>query len=89
MTRAPATTLHATERQQLEISVAHGSLEHAHYPVVVGHNQGMPLNGAEGFLDQRLGGRLSERLLLNAYAEEEGVAVAVALIGPRPLLLHA
>ena len=66
------------ERQRLEIRVAHGSLEHAHYPLVVGHNQGMPLNGAEGFLDGRLGGRLSERLLLGAYAEEEGIAVAVA-----------
>jgi hypothetical protein len=68
----------AHESQQLEIRVAHGSLEHAHYPVVVGHNQGMPLNGAEGFLDERLGRRLSERLLLGAYAEEEGIAVSVS-----------
>jgi hypothetical protein len=62
--------------QLLEIRVVHGSLEHARYPVVVGHNQGMPLDGAEGFLNKCLDGRLAERLLLGAYAEQEGSPAA-------------
>jgi hypothetical protein len=64
--------------QRLEIRVVHGSLEHALYPVVVGHNQGMPLEGAEGFLNKQLGGRLAERVLLGAYAEQEGSAISVS-----------
>src|SRR6185437_6451290 len=64
--------------QLLEIRVVHGSLEHARYPVVVGHNQGMPLDGAEGFLNKCLDGRLAERLLLGAYAEQEGSAISVS-----------
>jgi hypothetical protein len=61
----------------LEIRVVHGSLEHADFPVAVGHYQGMPLDGAEGYLDRCLGGRLSEQLLLGVYAEQEGSAVVV------------
>ena len=64
--------------QRLEIRVVHGSLEHARYPVVVGHNQGMPIDGAEGFLDKCLNGRLRERLLLGAYADQEGSAISVS-----------
>lgn len=57
----------------------HGSLEHASEPVAVGHYQGTPVAGAEAALDRCLGGLLSDRLLLGAYAEQEGSAV---LIGP-------
>lgn len=52
----------------------HGSLELAGEPVAVGHYHGMPISGAEGFLDKQLGGLLSDRLLLGVYAEEEGTA---------------
>jgi hypothetical protein len=62
----------------LDVRVVHGSLEHAAFPVVVGHYQGMPLDGAEGAIDRCLGGLLKERLLLGAYAEQEGSAVAIA-----------
>lgn len=55
----------------------HGSLEHADFPVAVGHYQGLPLDGAEGFLDRCLSGRLTEQLLLGVYAEQEGSAVVV------------
>ena len=65
----------------LEIRIVHGSLEFATDPVAVGHYQGMPINGAEGFLNQKLGGLLADRLLLGVYAEEEGSAV---LVGPLP-----
>src|SRR6266496_3525055 len=63
--------------QVLEARVVHGSLEHADFPVAVGHYHGMPLQGAEGFLDRCLGGRLTEQLLLGLYAEQEGSAVVV------------
>lgn len=62
----------------LRVRVVHGSLEHAEFPVVVGHYQGMPLDGAEGAVDHCLDGLLRERLLLGAYAEQEGSAVSIA-----------
>lgn len=62
----------------LHVRVVHGSLEHAEFPVVVGHYQGMPLDGAEGAVDKCLDGLLKERLLLGAYAEQEGSAVSIA-----------
>lgn len=61
----------------LSVTLVHGSLEDASDPVAVGHYQGTPLAGAEGALDQCLGGLLQERLLLGAYAEQEGTAIAV------------
>jgi hypothetical protein len=65
----------------LQVRVVHGSLEFAAEPVAVGHYQGMPLTGAEGFLNDRLRGLLGDRLLLGMYAEQEGSAV---LVGPLP-----
>ena len=62
---------------RLAVSVVHASLEHARWPLAVGHVQGMPLRGAEGVLDRRLGGRLSDRLLVGAYPDVEGQAVFV------------
>ena len=62
---------------RLEVRVVHGSLEHAEYPVAVGHYQGMPLDGAEKALDGCLDGLLTERLRLGAFAEQEGTAVLV------------
>jgi hypothetical protein len=62
----------------LDVRVVHGSLEHAEFPVVVGHYQGMPLDGAEGAIDRCLDGLLRERLALGAYAEQEGSAVSIA-----------
>ena len=67
-----------TERAQpVVVRVVHGSLEHAEFPVAVGHYQGMPLDGAEGAIDHCLGGLLSERVLLGAYADQEGSAVSI------------
>lgn len=62
----------------LHVRVVHGSLEHAEFPVAVGHYQGMPLDGAEGAIDKCLGGLLKERMLLGAYAEQEGTTVSIA-----------
>lgn len=69
------------DRHVLNVRVVHGSLEFATEPVAVGHYQGMPITGAEGFLDRQLGGLLADRLLLGVYAEQEGTAV---LVGPIP-----
>jgi hypothetical protein len=67
----------AERPRPIEVRVVHGSLEHAEFPVAVGHYQGMPLDGAEGAVDRCLGGLLSERVLLGAYAEQEGSAVSI------------
>ena len=55
----------------IAVEVVHESLEHARYPVVVGHYRGSPLEGAEGYVDDRLGGVLSRRQLLGLYPEDE------------------
>jgi hypothetical protein len=61
----------------LELRVLHGSLEEASEPVAVGHYQGMPLEGAEGFLDSCLGHKLADRLQLGVYPDQEAGAVFV------------
>lgn len=55
------------ELLSLRISVAHGSLTHARFPLAVGHYQKDTLVNAESFLDRRLGGALSERYRLGLY----------------------
>jgi CHAT domain len=74
-TRKKAHTKEASRR--LGITLVHGSLEDATDPVAVGHYQGTPLAGAEGALDQCLGGLLQERLVLGTYADQEGTAIAI------------
>jgi hypothetical protein len=66
-----------TSARRLRVTLVHGALEDAKHPVVVGHYQGTPLAGAEGALDECLGGLLNERLLLGTYAEQPGSAISV------------
>ncbi|MGH8977301.1 MAG: esterase/lipase family protein, partial [Acidimicrobiia bacterium] len=70
---ATATAVETTEeidddyddsRQIVRIAAVHASLEHAAHPLIVGHFRGVALQGAGQFLDARLGGRLSTRLML-------------------------
>ena len=61
----------------------HASLECAQHPVLVGHFMGTPIDGAESFLDARLGHRLRRRELLGQYPEELGESLIVDT--PRPL----
>lgn len=61
----------------LELRVVHGSLEEASQPVAVGHYQGMPLEGAEGFLDACLNRRLADRVQLGVYPDQETGAIFV------------
>ena len=60
---------------RIEISVVHGSLEYAHYPVMVGHCEGATLKGAEAFVDDRLQGLLSKRQMIGQYPQQPGEAV--------------
>ena len=46
-------------RDQLEVSVRHGDLQCADYPLLLGHAAGTPLAGAEGRCDALLGGALT------------------------------
>ena len=55
------------ERPVLRVSVVHGDVRCSHGAIVVGHQDGTPIAGAERALDQRLGGVLNRRIGLNAY----------------------
>ena len=62
---------------KLAVKVFHGSLERAAHPVLVGHYQATPLSGAEGFIDRRYGGRLSDRLAIDRYPGAIGESLLV------------
>ncbi|MGH9226338.1 MAG: CHAT domain-containing protein [Acidimicrobiales bacterium] len=68
----------------LHIHVLHGSLLFASYPVLVGHYRGDPIAGAEGYLDARLDGRLSNRQVLDRYPREIGEVVRLTNDRDRP-----
>lgn len=74
-------TAHEADREEiapLEVTVVHGSIDRAAHPVIVGHYRATPLSGAEGFLDDRMGGRLSDRLARDLYPGEIGQSLYVA-----------
>ena len=68
----------------LRLRVLHGSLLFAAYPVLVGHYRGDPIGGAEGYLDARLEGRLSNRQVLDRYPREIGEVVRLTNDRDRP-----
>lgn len=63
--------------QRVRVAAVHGSLECAGRHVLVGHFAGTPIGGAEAFLDERLGRRLSTRQLLGQYPERVGETIVV------------
>ncbi|MCW5620743.1 MAG: CHAT domain-containing protein [Burkholderiales bacterium] len=65
------------EQAQLKVSVVHGDLQHARYPVMVGHYEGDTIGGAEGYLDRRLKGALSQRYDLGLYPGALGSNIVV------------
>ncbi|MGI8685289.1 MAG: CHAT domain-containing protein [Acidimicrobiales bacterium] len=67
----------ASGLQRVRVEAVHGSLECAGHHVVVGHFLGVPISGAEAFLDERLGRRLSGRQSLGLYPERVGESVIV------------
>jgi tetratricopeptide (TPR) repeat protein/pimeloyl-ACP methyl ester carboxylesterase len=60
------------ERHIMRISVAHGDLARAQYPVAVGHYLGDTLVSAEARLDKYLEGRLSELFRMDLYPGQQG-----------------
>jgi tetratricopeptide (TPR) repeat protein len=65
-------------------SVVHGDLRHAQFAVMAGHYEGDTISGAEGYLDRRLDGALSQRYELGIYAGALGSSTVV-LREPGPL----
>ncbi len=52
---------------QIDVTMVHGDLRFARHPVLVGHYQGDPINGAEAVLDQCLSNHLNEVRNLGLY----------------------
>jgi beta-lactamase superfamily II metal-dependent hydrolase/tetratricopeptide (TPR) repeat protein len=69
--------------QSVRVGAVHSSLECARHHVLVGHFLGSPIAGAEGYLDQRLDLRLSNRARLGLYPEQKGQSICVDT--PRPV----
>jgi CHAT domain-containing protein len=69
----------------LKVSVVHGDLRAAKYPVAVGHYEGDVIVNAEAALDKCLGGRLRQRFDLGGYPGPEGTVEIIRLAkGYRP-----
>ena len=52
---------------RIQVSLCHGDLAYAKYPVLVGHYEGDTIISAEKQLDERLGGALSRQTQLGLY----------------------
>jgi CHAT domain-containing protein/pimeloyl-ACP methyl ester carboxylesterase len=61
-----------TVAKRFRVTVCHGDLAAAKYPVAVGHYVGDSINGSEAVLDRRLNGLLSRRHKLGVYPGPEG-----------------
>ncbi len=68
----------------LRVSVVHGSLEHATYPVAIGHYAGDAIVGAEGYLNRRLKEKLSRRYAMKLYPGAAETAEAILAPGEHP-----
>jgi CHAT domain-containing protein len=73
--RAPSRGRRA--RAALRVSVVHGDLRYASYPLLLGHYEGDTIAGAEAHLDRRLEGALSHRYQLGLYPGELGTTAVV------------
>ena len=61
----------------LTVSALHASLEHASYPLAIGHYDGDMIVGAEAVLDGKLDKRLSQRRLMNLYPGKVGTVEVI------------
>ena len=69
--------------QPVEVTVFHGSLEHAEHPVLVGHYLATPLSGAEGFVDRRVqGSALGSARSGSVSGADRGVAAGEGTAAP-------
>jgi pimeloyl-ACP methyl ester carboxylesterase/tetratricopeptide (TPR) repeat protein len=55
---------------KVNVSICHGNLAYACYPVCVGHYYGDTIVSAEAYLDRRMDGALSKRVSLGLYPGE-------------------
>ncbi|MET0646029.1 MAG: CHAT domain-containing protein [Pyrinomonadaceae bacterium] len=67
----------AEEPHTLTVSVAHGDLRLARYPLAVGHYRGDTVVHAEKALDRQLGGRLTHRFNLYLYPGPVGTTEVI------------
>lgn len=74
----------AHEPHTLLISVAHGDLRRATYPLAIGHYHGDTIVHAEKILDQQLSGRLTELFNLYLYPGPKGTAEVIRDPHARP-----
>ena len=72
---------HKRTKGGFRVSVVHGNLRYAHFPVVVGHYEGDTIVGAEAQIDHMLDGALSYRYGLGLYPSELG-SVSVVMHSP-------
>ena len=61
----------------IDLSVVHGHLAFARFPVLVGHYNGDTLAGTEARLDRALGGRLSDRRAIGLYPGRIGTSMVL------------
>ena len=69
---ATTATVSAVEIPPLRISVIHGALECAHFPVIIAHGTGTPIRGAEARCNALMGRRLTELQDLGLYPDVAG-----------------
>jgi hypothetical protein len=74
----------ATELLALRVSVAHGDLKHARFPVAVGHYENDTIVSAEKLLDRQLNSALTERHRLGLYPGPRGTVEVVLVSGASP-----
>lgn len=72
------------DQPSFRVSVVHGDLRYARYPIMVGHYEGDTIIAAEAQIDALVHGALSQRYALGLYPGERG-SVAVVLRKPTPM----
>jgi hypothetical protein len=73
-----------SQDDRIELTVVHGHLAFARFPVLVGHYIGDAFAGAEARLDRALGCRLSDRRKLGLYPGRIGTSVILLDPNSRP-----
>src|SRR5689334_11320103 len=68
----------------MKVTVIHGDLRYASYPIAVGHYQGDVIVNAEQTLDAALGGALRHRFDLGVYPGELGTSELILMKGRPP-----
>ncbi len=74
--KKPTSSLQAAQTS-VKVTLTHGDLAHARFPVMAGHFKGDAILYAEAALDKHLGNRLSVRYELGLYANEIGENIII------------